>query len=215
VLAVQTRVLDKLLSRLRPDVVVVYPGFNDFAPYCREDRTAPVNRPQPLHGIELPKWLLTVDLLLRNTTRLREVPGSDTKYRSIESVPLDKYRGSLQALFEVARRHKITLLMSTNARSFSRAQPPAVQERLAQSARYYVNCFDLEGMHRLYETHNQLIVEVARENGVAVLDLASTVPAEERLFADAVHFTEEGERLVAGQIAERLLADGIGGRSER
>ena len=37
-LADEQALLEKVLAPLDPDLVVVYPGFNDFAGYCRPPR---------------------------------------------------------------------------------------------------------------------------------------------------------------------------------
>lgn len=52
----QQRMLETKVAALQPDLVIVYPGFNDFAGYCRAAKTeqAPRFTREPLHRVEAP-----------------------------------------------------------------------------------------------------------------------------------------------------------------
>lgn len=66
----QTRLFDKLLANFEPDVTIVYTGFNDFATYCTPPKKPDVVQAIPLNSVQLPKWLLSIELLLKNTVAL-------------------------------------------------------------------------------------------------------------------------------------------------
>lgn len=54
---------------------------------------------------------------------------------------------------------------------------------------------------------NQALLDVCRESGAEVYDLAAAAPKDTTIFYDDCHFTEHGARVVAG-----LLADWVAGR---
>lgn len=211
----QRDLFDGLVSRFSPDVTVVYPGFNDFAGYCRRPGdAAPRWRPQPLVDFALPPWLLSVELLLKNTVALRaRPPGLDSARRrsagptpraDAAAVDLGPYRRRLQDLLGTLQRHGTRVMLATNARSYRPDQPRDVQEKLSATARFYNPCFDVDGLHVLYDRHNALMAEVAAAMGVELLPLGDAMPGGAAYFADASHFSEAGERFVAKWLAERL-----------
>lgn len=205
----QAQLLDRLVSRFRPDLVIVYPGFNDFAGYCRGSAEPPRAQPQPLHTMELPRWLVSVDLLLKNTTSLRQAPATGAQYRDAASLDLQPYRQQLETLVEVGKRHRLRLLLATNARAYRPEQSLAEQQHLSQSARYYNPCFHIAGLHALYDRHNAVITEVARASGLGLIPVADRMPGGPRYFVDASHFNAAGEALLADLLVERLRQEGL------
>lgn len=200
----QAVLFDKIVSRFAPDLTVVYPGFNDFGAYCRGAAAGDRWRPQPLLGIELPRWLLSVELLLKNTVPLRTKPEGLERLKDAASLDLGPYRERVRALIGTLRSHGTQVLIARNARSYRPDQPRALQLELSTTARFYNPCFDLDGLHLLYDRHNDAIAEEAAALGVEVLALDEVVPGGRDHFADASHFSERGEQLVADWLAERL-----------
>jgi hypothetical protein len=59
----------------------------------------------------------------------------------------------------------------------------------------------------LFDSFNQAIRMVGRQNDVLVIDLAAEVPQEKDYMLDIVHLTEKGNRLIASLISEILKDD--------
>jgi len=206
----QSIMLEKIVLPLKPDIVIVYSGFNDFADYCRGESGEKINRARiqrvgvPL--IELPSWLLSSELIHKNTVALRSFPANRNVYRSAATVDLSPYKKKLEGLIQVAKRGNVKLVVSTNARAFRRDQSQAEQEALSETARYYNPCFDTAGLHTLHERHNNAILELTRSRGVQSVRLDELIPGGRRYFVDASHFSNEGEKKAAEHL-RRFLDD--------
>lgn len=213
-LANQARLFDRLIAGFSPDITIVYPGFNDFGAYCRGTGTESTWRPQPLVSFELPGWLLSVELLLKNTVALRTMPEGLQARVDAAALDLGPYRERLRALLATLRRHGTQPFVARNTRSYRPEQPLAEQLALSETARFYNPCFDLPGLHLLYDRHNDAIAAEAGALGVPVLPLDEVIPGGRAHFVDASHFSERGEQAVAEWLADALaphlqaLADG-------
>ena len=211
-LAEQAQLFDRLVSRFRPNLTIVYPGFNDFGRYCRAASGPARWHRQPLVDFGLPAWLLSVELLLKNSVPLRTLPDGIDARVDAAAVDLAPYRNSLNDLFTTLKRHGTEVLIARNTRSYRREQPAAEQARLSETARFYNPCFDVEGLHTLFDRHNEAIVDVASRSGVPSLALDQAVPGGAEYFADASHFSAKGERLVASWLAAQLVQIGVASR---
>jgi len=88
----QQQMLERLILPLQPDLVIVYPGFNDFSGYCHNESTSSksnVIKRQGLPLISMPSWLLSVELVTKNTVFLRTTPsGSSNQIRDPNTISL-------------------------------------------------------------------------------------------------------------------------------
>lgn len=205
----QSQMLEKIVLPLNPDLVIVYPGFNDFAGYCRSDSDKPDAPKRPgrkgLPIVETPAWLLSVELLTKNTVALRTPPVTSTSTRSVDSIDLTEYRKKLNVLGKVARKSKVPVVLSTNARAYRPEQPLAEQQALSETARYYNPCFDLDGLHTLYDLHNEEIEAAAERFELPFIPLDEEIPGGRTYFVDASHFSDAGEQLAAERLHDFLV----------
>ena len=205
----QSQMLEKIVLPLAPDIVIVYPGFNDFAAYCRSDgdKSSMVKKPKRsgLPIIEMPEWLLSIELLTKNTVGLRTPPVSSSTTRSVATLDFSDYRKKLDVLGSVALRSKVPFIFSTNARAYRPEQPLDEQKALSETARYYNPCFDLNGLHTLYDVHNTEIKSAAGRFGFLVVPLDQEIPGGRRYFIDASHFSNAGEQLAAERLRDFLV----------
>lgn len=196
----ETQMLEKMILPLHPDIVIVYSGFNDFAEYCRKQ---PVTQSRRVRGervglplVKLPAWLMSVEMIHKNTVGLRP-PLASKSYLAAEAVDLTPYKQKLEELIHVAQQANVKLVFSTNARAFRRDQPLPVQEALSETARYYYPCFDTAGLNTLHERHNRAILEVTKSHDIPSVRLDDLIPGGRRYFVDSNHFSNEGERKAA------------------
>jgi lysophospholipase L1-like esterase len=200
----QALLYERRISRLQPDITIVYPGFNDFAGYCRTATGERAWVARPLMEVGMPPWLLSIELLLKNTVPVRTLPDGLTPGLSVEALNLEPYRQRLSVLLTTLKASGTRPLIARNARSYRPDQALAEQQRLSVTARFYNPCFDLAGLHALYERHNGAITEVAGALGVPVLPLDEAIPGGDKHFADASHFSPLGERVVAAWLADQV-----------
>lgn len=203
----QRKMLDYVAERLAPELVFVYSGVNDFTGYCRAGRSAVHVNPYRLPQFELPRWLMSVDLLLKNTVALRPAPRVSQRMVDARALDLGEYRRRVEDLVQAAQARGIRLVLATNARSYRPNQPLQVQEALARTARYYNDCFDLDGLNALYERHNAVIDEVGARLGVPVIAAGELVPGGTDYFVDSVHFTAKGKAALADLFSAYVLRE--------
>lgn len=208
-LADQARILERLIIPLNPDLVLIYSGFNDITGYCKSADQSQSSGQQlsGLPRISTPDWLLTVELIKKNTVAFRTTSVQMAGSVNPDTLNLSEYGRNLSAMMVLPIQAGIPTVISTNTRAYRPEQPEEIQLRLSETARYFNSCFELADLHRLYDLHNQAIIDVAENLGVTVLPLAEFMPGGARYFVDSSHFTELGERTVAQYIFDFLLSE--------
>lgn len=203
----QRRMIEQVVRRFAVDLIVIYPGFNDFAAYCRNDAataTRAVER-AGLPLLRLPDWLLSVELVRKNTVALRTPPESPANYVSADGIDLSAYGAKLDRLLGSAKATGARVVIATNARAYRPEQPLDEQLRLSETARFYTPCFDIAGLHTLYDRHNREIGRAAARNGVGLVPLGERIPGGRDHFVDASHFSSRGEQVAAEQLHRHFL----------
>lgn len=209
----QRRMFEKILVPLKVDIIVLYTGFNDITGYCshgtagsNDNMAGQANaKNYPLHSVDLPSWLLSYQLLNKNTLFLRETAVKQSNQKTLADLNLKPYERDLHRLMTTILDHDIELLALTNARAFRRDMPIDEQMRLSASTRYFNDCFDLPALHNVYDAHNRIIQETAERLDVPLLPLQSIMPGGDDYFADGTHFSVKGEVFVAQTIVEFLI----------
>ena len=59
---------------------------------------------------------------------------------------------------------------------------------------------------RAMAAYNQVLLAVCREDQLECYDMAAAIPKDTSAFSDESHYNDNGTRLVADYLAERLLA---------
>lgn len=203
----QTRLLNRVIKPLSPDLIVWYPGFNDITRYCRLDTTEETNRPI-LPTLALPKWLLTVELLVKNTAWLRSAKFVEENNVRTANIDARLFSKSVNEFFSSVKNNHLPVITVTGARSFKRDMPLKQQEELSETARSYNDCFDVNNLHAVYDLHNKLVAEQSLQFGFPVLRLDQFMPGGEKYFGDAVHFTAHGNEFVANEFAHAIISSG-------
>lgn len=191
------------LSGLHEDILIVYSGLsNDIGRLCRKQQSG---KSYALPQLSAPKWLLSVDLLLKNTTDLRYVPYKYQPMPDLASL-LAQYQTTLQAIIQLAKQRGVQhILLAENLTSFRPEQPLSLQQALASSALYYTPCLDVQQFSEVFRQYNHTLAQVAvKQQGVHYLPLSHLVPGGRQHFTDSVHFTAKGEQAMADALAEAL-----------
>ncbi len=209
-LAQQLTILKRRVLPWRPNVVVFYPGMIDVSAVCRQSAgdaddgkagnatRAGLQVPQP----SLPDWLLSPELLRKNTLFLRPQTGGSAVGPAARptDVAFDELRRRVDALLTATRGAGATPVVATLTRAFRPEQPQAVQQALSTSMRYYYDCFDLAGLNAIFSAYNAMLRAAADDAGAPLVDLAKAFPGGRTHFADATHFSAAGEALAAETI---------------
>jgi lysophospholipase L1-like esterase len=203
-LADEQAMLERRVAPLRPDLVVLYPGFNDFADYCQSVNGRRKAAWQGLPVLALPEWWLSDDLVLKNTTSLRRVPHAAAGDKNPDAMNLAPYQAKVRNLIDAANRVGVQLVVATVARNFRREQPWQTQQQLSADIRSLLPCFSVEGMHRLFERHNEILETEARAARLLVIEMDRLIPGGPRNFSNVTHFADAGEVVAADVLADFL-----------
>ena len=201
-LADEQAMLERRLAPLRPDLVVLYPGFNDFGPYCQPTSRHRAPALKGLPTVALPEWWMSDDLVLENTKPFRWAPPAFAGNKDAATMDLSAFRASVVSLIGSARSRGEFLIVATVARSFRRQQDQQVQEKLSAYIRSLLPCFSLDGMHQLFDRHNEVLKAEARAAHVPVLELDRIIPGGDHYFSNTTHFAEAGEQAAADALAD-------------
>jgi hypothetical protein len=126
------------------------------------------------------------------------------------SPALAEYRRNLDAVVDAAERHSTRLVLVTQPALWRSDLSAEDEDRLwlggigdfqVESQRTY---YTVDALRRALDRFNGVLLEVCSDRGVECLDLASRIPRTSTIFFDDVHFTEEGARAVAREIASYM-----------
>lgn len=184
------------LNGLSEDILLLYPGLNnDISAICQRE---PSKQSYSFAQLTAPKWLMTTDLLLKNSTGLRYVPYKVSEISDI-SDHLRRYAKSLEQIVELALARQVKhILLVENVKAFREEQPLALQQQLANTALYYSSCLSVEKYNKVFAQFNQqLFLLSTRYPSVSFISMQNRFPGGRDFFTDSVHFTDKGEQLMA------------------
>jgi hypothetical protein len=203
-LADQQKMVKNVLFPLALDGVIIYSGFNDLSSYCGTSSEV-AGEDYGLHSVDAPSWLLTVELITKNTIWLRTLDSGSDKLTAPSTLDTGQFVADLNRLFSLIESSGLAGLVLTNPRSYSREMPEAEQRALSETARYYSPCFDTAGLHNLYDKHNDLIEQVALQHQLSVFRLDQKMPHGKKYFGDATHFTVFGTDYAVDLITKDVI----------
>jgi len=201
----EKQLIEQLLPPLGIDALIIYPGFNDLSAYCSNE-SGEKPKDQKLYDIPAPDWLLSVELITKNTVWLRNIRAGSQRITDPATLDPEQYLNDLNKLFSAVEEANLPALVLTNPRAYSRDMPEYEQQSLSETARYYSPCFDTNGLHDLYDRHNDLIESAAHQHGFSVFRLDKQMPAGKKYFVDATHFSVFGTEYAAGLVLTDVIS---------
>lgn len=196
------RLIDRALIKQDPSMMVIYSGFVDLSTICGRMRAAKT-KPQSAPVVNLPHWVMTRQLISKNTLALREPPIRLGIIDPADHFP-QSYPETLDRIVTKLKKAGVVPVLVTSARSY-RGLPDAQAAKLAESPLFFYSCLDLAGLNKASELFNQAVSDVARKHKVQLIDLANVMPPGREYFVDANHFTRKGDRKAA-EIIHAVLA---------
>jgi len=189
----QATLLRRRLLAFDPDVLIWYPGLNDFS--CR---------PRPARGSAavrwqmppLPAWLILPDLITKNTTWLR-AGGRPTSSLLVPAVDLTLLERELRAGVRMARAAGVRVELVTSARNFTAAMGPREAARRAASALDVRPCYSAASLSTVAATYDELLRRVATDESVGLIEADRSLAADPALFGDSTHLSAAGEARLA------------------
>jgi len=206
--------LEKKVSALKPDLVILYQGSNDINYQSRvlhEPKKTAETRIASLSQLR-ERYFMWFGLLRAKTASLKAVEQRSLRSDRIEDAAVKNYSEGLKGIIEYCRSNKIGLVISTVARSFRQNQPEWYQAQRASDMIEYNQYLTIEGLNDAFDRFNGAIRSVSAAYGVTLVDTDKLVPSKKEYFRDHVHFTDAGDRLVAdifaGPVLDKIPAEG-------
>ncbi|MBL8863341.1 MAG: SGNH/GDSL hydrolase family protein [Planctomycetes bacterium] len=212
-------VLDDLLKNLEhrvaplaPDVVVIYEATNDLTKWTRELAreqgvyTGHADGDSWLSETSLAWHLVEKNLLVR--ARQQQAASAAGRLVLDEARIVPPFRERLERLVARARELAPCVVLVTFAQAARAGQDAREREQACVTHAYYMPYISHAAVVQGFAAYNRVIREVARHQGVGLVEGEDTIPADRAHFADSVHFTDLGSRAQAQRVAAGLLADG-------
>lgn len=199
----QIRLFDQVLKGYDPDLVILYTGVNDFEQICKSEKKRDVRR-SIIPKLELPKWVLSYELIVKNTTWSKPNKNSIALVTPDEIRP-DRYQRKVRKLLNTIRELNVPVYLLANAKSYRKDMPVEKQKALSALSTYYYPCMDLELLYVAYERFNKVLESEAQNDpAVRFIDTEAVLKGGEDYFIDPVHFTERGEYELATFLAQEI-----------
>jgi len=197
---------------LQPDVIVIYHATNDMS---QEMRQLAVDQGlMKATDVEHRSWLAQNfrmwELVEKNLRVLiaRQGAESDTGRVVLDKANLGvKFRKDLSDLIQAAGRENRPVAVATFSTQLRPEQSAEVRKRAAVSALVYMPAMSLDGLLTGYARYNDVIREVARSHGALLIQGENDIPGDAAHFADSVHFSDAGNRLMAERVFKALSGD--------
>ena len=199
--------LTETIAPLDPDIVVVFQINSDLTFHARRQFDRPNScgkTASPVDRFTL-KHSLLLRLLLLNTTAIKAKYFEQGRFKRLDQAGLLAYESRLRNVADLCRRRGWRLVLCTGCRAFGDVTAPTDQYNLAQSALAANRWLSLDGLNDGFDRYNQAIRRVARECAVTLVDLDQLVPKRKAYFADAVHLSDLGHRVIGKAVAQGIL----------
>tara|TARA_B100000963_G_scaffold229048_1_gene199817 strand:+ start:769 stop:1944 length:1176 start_codon:yes stop_codon:yes gene_type:complete len=189
-----------------PDMVIIYHAHNDISSYLTPDfkhdySHSKINLGENYWKFEIGEQIPSLFFHFINFITERWFPigvrNSLLDFISKGKMNLDidpkkglqVYRRNLEYLIEICKKRNIKVVLSTYAH-------------------FLHNDIRDSKLHRKLEEiifkENEIMRDLARLHKLTIVDNANLIPSEEKYFLDSLHFTPEGMKLLAKNIAESL-----------
>lgn len=210
--------LDHILKLASPSHLVVYPTPAGYIgvdkPFCDE----PATWPSELSTPDSPRLRLQgkVELVVKQAmpeplmTRLKEfgIWRASRQLTVMERLPdaaMQAFEQDLRCVVERARQAGATPVLVTHGDYFGDRITAENRPMLVAWRRFYPDLSEA-GFLDMEARANQIVQRVAHsEPGSILVDIRSAVPPGPEHYADFVHFTDEGARLLAAQLSTAIL----------
>lgn len=178
------------IAPYHPDVVVMMHNINDLTTLMHEGTYWNYN---PTRS--------NLSCALKNSDENRTDEWSNSEKRNYDdafkSKIMQEFKENMQLFVNIARSKKITPVLMTQS---NRIENNDSFEEISITRGYEF----AKVYQELYGKFNQIIRDVAAENNVMLIDLAKLVPQDKKYIYDEVHVNNEGSKLTAEIISDKL-----------
>ncbi len=201
------RTLERRVSPLGPDIIILYEATNDLAADTRElaarkglfhEMTAD---PSPLAKLSV-AWNLIERKMIRQRAEHAAASGVILTYDADSLAHAFGVR--VAGFLRAARKVAPVCAVATFSHKMRHDQSPEVALANSAEALFYSPYNSVAGLLRSYDAYNRAIREAAHATGAVLIDGEDSIPGDNIHFADSVHFTDEGARAMAARVLGTL-----------
>ena len=204
------RNLEVRVRALGPDVIVIYEASNDLSADTRElARQRGLFTAAHIQDSWLARHSLLWFLAEKNLRVNRLQASVDDATGKLDYEPRELSRGFEARLRRTVQVSETIAPVVAVATFSSRLRRGLSREELrhgAVTALYYMPYMTLDGLVAGFEEYNRVIRAVAQERRAILIGDEDLIPPDEANYADSVHFTDAGSRLMAARVSSALLA---------
>lgn len=195
--------LERYLTRLEPDGIVVYLGLNDnvYNTNAKPDGEPPVG----LWAWSDCSTVLALDMFWYHTVHKRFL--THPQFTVLRSPSI--FETHIRTIIETAQHGNIAVLLVKPAVGFP-TDDPVLEEAIRNSERPMRHFWgDLDPALRGVAAHTAVLEQLAADYRIPVVDAASVLPRTSRFFRDLCHFTSAGNVEFGRFLAEMLVSHKI------
>ncbi len=179
----------------KPDIITVSYGWNDHWISLIEDKNVKVQSELVTNIINFLERFRTFQLMNKIITQVR--PKDADSSQKLRVVPAD-YMKNLNTIIDIAQKNHIKVILMTAPYYLPNFQPTSFFP------------YPKEKLIPLHQEYNQIVRMVAKERGVALVDLeaiSQLLPEGMLLSKDGIHFGKTGCQFVAEVLAQKIMAE--------
>jgi lysophospholipase L1-like esterase len=210
--AVETslRNLDRRITTLDPDVIIIYHATNDLS--WRSFDLA-VKQGLVEHRTEQTlSWLSKYSLLSYLVEKNIKILWLEMRAHDVHRKLLfdrrelaEPFQRDLTDLVRRAQSVASLVVLVTFSHRLRHGQTPEEQARAAVTSLYYMPYMSIDGLLTAFDAYNEAIRQVAKATGALLVNDELSIPGDSKHFVDSVHFTDAGSQAMAERVVSVLL----------
>jgi len=208
------KLLTNKVKNFEPDMIIIYHANNDLAANTRHlainqglISSEPINKTSWLAKHSLLWYLIEFNFQIWKKQRnsLSNIKQLDIKSARNEKYISMKFENELLNLVNECKNVSKEVAIVTFSYRVRREQVLDEQLEAAKCAFFYMPYLNLEDLLYGYEKYNMIIKKVAQKTSVSLIEGEMEIPGDNIHFADFIHFTDEGCRLMANRVSNGLF----------
>ena len=188
----------------QPDIIVLYHAYNDITPYLTKNFKSDYSHARsnlamnywkfylaskiPSFSIKFVNFLINKWMPSSVRDHLLAQVTTGTFDEDLDfTIGLKTYKRNIQHIIDLSKKNKIEVILSTYCHF--------IHDKIKEEK---INLL----YDKIVKEENKVMIDLAQANKLKLVDNYSLVPQNEKYFVDSVHFSPEGMKLVAKNIAE-------------
>ena len=206
----------EVASQIHPSYALIYPSLANYIDLATPqnhslrsrgslslwDRLSELRIAERVHNL----MKLALPDVIQTELRALQIKRDTAHIRVIKILPpknVDRFHEDLMALVDALRAHGVEPVLVTHATAFGSTLTSQDRDLLVEWRKFYP-MLEEGGFVDMERRLNQVVRETAACENLELIDAAREIPPGPDDFADMVHFTTKGARVMAGDLVAGL-----------